>query len=1853
MPIKAHNCFMCGRELNFVNLFAEYQIAKCQACDRQFLIGKDGAIKLFNDADRMHISRQMHEQAEQFMQKGNYTSASGLYQQIIKHLDLADSNAYWGLFRISVDNFKPLQRSDKRSDVENRKKQLSENQDYLRAKECGTSEQLTQYKNTVRSYEEQIVKYEEQATKHERQKALRKRVAIAFLILLMVAIAWALLQTFVVTPGNSYNNAVQALESGDYAKAKEMFGKLGGYGDSEQNVALSEALLDLQQGNYNSVLNAIGSLNAQSKGKTQAAQVKRMLIDTLAKWQEKRIPPKALLALLASRDIFDEAHTLDVEALFIGAHVELIGGSALLAWRVPEDQKKTLIAIEKDFDVRVYQMLDLDTQPLNVDAQMKADELVRFGGEKAGDLSLALACYLKALEWKDSPAVRERAAGVYQAMTEQSRVAGDNKAALTSAQSAWNIYDTKDTFDGLYQTQDALVQRETNMPTAIAAWDAFMAVQQDGLSRYGYAAGASVRAGELRLAYADELVSLKDPQAVQWYEDAEKFGVDIADALARAASASSLGYFRVSLRMMAMNRLPETARQEDRTAQLALLQDDIVQTLRSRQTVGLSVPQVFELLHVADGYGVTLESAVRSEAYQQAALQVIGGEQSLLAWAFVSWDGPDAQSLLALTKEKDLVYYRYTGTFDKVFSYSVTDMSSPSMLILTEFASPTIILTDVRDGQTVAFSTFVYRENSLLSAYSEKALVAYQLNEGTISFSLALPGSIDRRAEYRYALSAPNDKPQQLQVTWQQENYPMPTGAQDAVIRYFEAAGYAIDGEIARLVSGAPKVTQDASFSMEALQALPRPDMPLRITEASYLYLADGEQTNLEVSYVSGNRRCLAYVAVQREESVWRIIGALPQQNPFAASFGEDAMEALSLNQKMQGMLPDEKQMQRYRVLLPFPAQVALLWYPEGTTKEATYQVQLFWQGEQKSYLTYTLQRSDKLQQSVPLALPSGVYEIALSTTYTKGAAYQFSFNAVRDDHAELEHNDTLATATPILPNQSIHAGLHVPSDIDLYAITLEQPGAITVNLSFDAPDKLDNREYFTVDIAKGGSANVLYHATVTGENASTRLHTLYVGAGTYYIQISAAKSWSNRPYTLAVNYDDEVKAEQEWNNTLESATPIVADTAYYGIASYAGDPDYYRLTLDEGGLLQIQFAQTPLASGKASYALHVFSDAQPAQELWTGEIPGGAPNVGTPPLTLTAGTYTIFIENKVLNLSGYTLTPMLKTGFQIELEPNNDLASATPMLPNQDIVGSLITAKDIDLFTFTLEEPGAVTVNLAFDAPDKSDSKEYFTVDVAQRGNANVLYHATVTGEKASTRLHTLYVGAGTYYIQISAAKSWSNRPYTLAVNYNANVKAEQEWNNTPESATPVGVDTAYLGIASYAGDPDYYRLTLTEGGLLQIQFTQTPLTSQKAAYTLHILSDVQPIQELWTGEIPGGAPNASTPPLALTAGSYTILIENKVLNLSGYILQPMLETSSLIETEPNNDVASATVMPVNQPIVGSLMTEKDVDLFAFTLEEPGAVIFSLGFDAGTRKETAYTLTIAEGGHYRALYSTKISGDPATQQTPPLLLDAGRYIVQITAAERWTLVPYTLTAHFEPDAYAEREPNDTPENATPLPLDTPIRGSSRVTGDVDYYRFELSQPGVVAIEWDMPPASANKKETFSLAVYGDAQPQPLLDASIKGNEHIKRFPVCLQPGIYLLAVENKLAFGEEYRITARFTADSAIEAEPNNTPQRATKLTLGHALTGVLSGQADTDWYELTMEQDVEVIFTLTLGTLDAAEGNVQLNLEHNGRSAWKQKVPIGGDGMQVSMKLPKGVYSLCVSADQANIPYKVEFRQ
>ena len=144
MALKQYECPNCGSRLH---VDADGKLGICPACDGRFLIEDDvirHRVEGTVTVEGLTTRAQLHKRAGQFMQQGQYAEAASLYHEIIDKHDAHDSDAWWGLARVSVKDF---------SDPGQRVTRGQLGQNYLRATEYATPEKREAYEAAINAHD--------------------------------------------------------------------------------------------------------------------------------------------------------------------------------------------------------------------------------------------------------------------------------------------------------------------------------------------------------------------------------------------------------------------------------------------------------------------------------------------------------------------------------------------------------------------------------------------------------------------------------------------------------------------------------------------------------------------------------------------------------------------------------------------------------------------------------------------------------------------------------------------------------------------------------------------------------------------------------------------------------------------------------------------------------------------------------------------------------------------------------------------------------------------------------------------------------------------------------------------------------------------------------------------------------------------------------------------------------------------------------------------------------------------------------------------------------------------------------------------------------------------------------------------------------------------------------------------------------------------------------------------------------------------------------------------------------------------------------------------------------------------
>lgn len=376
-----------------------------------------------------------------------------------------------------------------------------------------------------------------------------------------------------------------------------------------------------------------------------------------------------------------------------------------------------------------------------------------------------------------------------------------------------------------------------------------------------------------------------------------------------------------------------------------------------------------------------------------------------------------------------------------------------------------------------------------------------------------------------------------------------------------------------------------------------------------------------------------------------------------------------------------------------------------------------------------------------------------------------------------------------------------------------------------------------------------------------------------------AAASGAAGPYTLEVRLTaPDPEAEAEPNNRAVDATPILVDHALRGTYGSEGDQDFYTLELVAAPPLTAGAAPTAgavlvpagasdagIAPGEPGppapptemlrvditgvpgirHALTIFDDNQAPVANVLGREVGAPLSVRDFPLRPGQRRLTLLLESapqhkkRPASNQPYALTVHRDPApADLELEPNDTLDSATPLVPRTVVspdqlpgtvssasaqrIGYLSPRGDVDYYRLHLDAPGRVRVLLS--ALDRVDSElSLVELDPSLADHGRAVLKINEGGAKEPEVLPALTLAAGDHYLKVQAAShqvgnQWvrdqedPDQTYTLSVTVTPDDgRCEREPNDTAAQATPIQPGQPLTGYAFPGKDVDVYKLDLS----------------------------------------------------------------------------------------------------------------------------------------------------------------------------------------------------------------------------------------------------------------------------------------------------------------------------------------------------------------------------------------------------------------------------------------------------------
>ncbi len=188
-----------------------------------------------------------------------------------------------------------------------------------------------------------------------------------------------------------------------------------------------------------------------------------------------------------------------------------------------------------------------------------------------------------------------------------------------------------------------------------------------------------------------------------------------------------------------------------------------------------------------------------------------------------------------------------------------------------------------------------------------------------------------------------------------------------------------------------------------------------------------------------------------------------------------------------------------------------------------------------------------------------------------------------------------------------------------------------------------------------------------------------------------------------------------------------------------------------------------------------------------------------------------------------------------------------------------------------------------------------------------------------------------------------------------------------------------------------------------------------------------------------------------------------------------------------------------------------------------------------------------------------------------------------------------------------EVEPNDTPEQATPIVLQRDMGamyGSIDPAQDVDWFAMEVGGEEDWIVEVTVTPQDSSLDIALYLEVPGDADYAPLL-YDIAGAGEAESIPMVRVPAggtqrFFLSSVDGTSG---EYRINIRRRLSAgAVAVEPNDYPHLASPLEIPGEMQGFYDRPHDRDVFYVPAESLKAAVYSLELSNIAGVEQTLEI---------------------------------------------------
>lgn len=494
---------------------------------------------------------------------------------------------------------------------------------------------------------------------------------------------------------------------------------------------------------------------------------------------------------------------------------------------------------------------------------------------------------------------------------------------------------------------------------------------------------------------------------------------------------------------------------------------------------------------------------------------------------------------------------------------------------------------------------------------------------------------------------------------------------------------------------------------------------------------------------------------------------------------------------------------------------------------------------------------------------------------------------------------------------------------------------------------------------------------------------------------------------------------------------------------------------------------------------------------------------------------------------------------------PNSVGITAGPLVLGESSRGNLETLGDADFFQF--EAVAGDNFRIQTTLLGLSDS----TIALHDSDGNQLAFNDDFAGTLASQLFYDAPTD-GTYYVEVRAYSDSSTGTYQLSLD-----SVEDDFGSTPDSASPIDVDTTIEAEIEFPGDVDFFSFDLVEGQFYEIRTRLGSL--QDTRLTLYDANGGYVIANTNTGI------NAFSSRLVWQAPATATMLAG----VEGYFNDPDRSGTYRFQVTPieppeddfGNTVETASPTSVSETTSGLLNYQADVDVFSLDVEAGKTYFLDMRVPDGISQ---IIRILNEDGNW-------IGGGSFQERVTWTAFETGTAFIELTAwdAQRGS---YTLSIGVDD--------GNTLQTATDVDVPVTLNTEFHVFGDVDFFAFEASEGAI----YEVTTEHGTVDETI-VSVYDSAG--NMVTSNDDENAYSSTARAFFQPeqaGTYYVSVSGLDRLGSyQLNIQDASIVDIVAPDRPDdaNTFADATAVEVPSVTTADVGTPEDIDWFSFMVEDN------------------------------------------------------------------------